>query len=204
MKVKLDKLDTKLVNACATKTTRPDRNIFCIRDGEIMATNGFVLAIREADISGPTQEDITIPMNILKSLKPTGPRRKLDSERRIELEPSEDKVKAIYKDGFGKEVGYEITFNQSAAKFISVEKIRKIRNDVPVKKNFQIGLSVEVLKTVLACMPDNGYLKFGFTESNEPIEVECSNMARPISMIIKPVLFDWSDFEWYRNAKKED
>ena len=203
--MKLDRYDIALTNATVgTKKaiTRPTLANVYLHKGNLIAADGYILAIRQADLA-PNEKDTTafLPTVALKAIHTS-------KQQQAELTIDTERAKVTFKNAEGKALEHDpvISFQPykpSAGTFPSYESLYS-----DARKSAHVCVSVSVLKKVLACLPNDGTLRLGILNTEgkdvslQPIEFECSNMDRPIRGLIMPMYLDWQDFHWWRPAKE--
>lgn len=199
IEMKVDKYDLLLANATIKSDGRRPllENVY-LHNGNLVAADGFILAVRPAD--SPPDATALLPASMLKTIK-------VSPKKQAELDIVGDEVHVTYKDGVGKSLEHEPTMSfKSVTSDSPYPDYQKLFN-VPTEKTAQIAMSVSVLKKMLSCMPDYGILRIGIVVkdgdrgSTQPVEFECSNMDRTIYVLAMPMLVDWKEHHWYRPDK---
>jgi hypothetical protein len=193
--LKLDKYDIALTNCCAKeKENRPVLQCVSLRNGELSATNGFILITREALDASPEEKEreLLLPATVLRKFKTRTTRTKST----IFLSLLEDEA-IITTPGIE-----ESKFKLPTGTF---PKYDKLFNDEPIRKLAQTAVIVGKLKQILSTMPNDGILRIGVSETTSPIEFECSAtiytpIERPIRGMVMPIFVDWTEFKWHRRS----
>ena len=199
--MKLDKYDIALVNACGD-AERPILQNVCVRDGELIAVNGFILAMRKADMQ-PEEKldgDLLLPASMLKQVKPAPMK-----QANLTLIDDSERAKITYVSALGLplESEPELLFKLYSTKAqtfpnIIFPSISSLYRQSPTEKKAHVAVDMGLLKKLLACMPNDGILRIGVSEPASPVEFECSSMERPIQALLMPMYVDWTKHNWRR------
>ena len=207
--MKLDQFDPKIANgACPdSDTNRPVLNNVALRDGRLATADGFMLVVRDANIDNTdplaiatkTGGQVLIPARIMRLLKPT-------ATRQMELVSAEDgSITAKVKDEVGQII--EPTLNFTPTKLPNFPRYEELFP--PAQKKAEVAVDIKLLRKLLQCLPNNGVLRIGLREKNEPIEFyvshipDAENDDRPIRACLMPMMAQWTDFKWWRDIPKK-
>ena len=193
--MKLDKYDIALVNGTSKEVARPMLQNVHLNKGRLEAADGFILAFREADVS-PEEKEITtlLPAGILRTIKSTPKKQAI-------LTVGTEELQIQYQNDAGEPIDYNPTLSFQPGDTTKTYPELKQLFPKDTTKKAHIALSVSLLKKLLTCLPDEGYLRIGITEIDKPLEFECSNMDRPIRGMVMPMFVDWEDFKWHREPE---
>ena len=197
--MELDRTDLSLVNAAAKGKDGPILTCLHLTKGRIEATDGFILVRRELCLEeGEQKPETLLPVEMLNQIKP--------GKKEVLLRIDNTTATITYRKSNGLPIAYEPTYSFRTSQAGVFPITDTIFESVDTKKTAQIGVGVGDLKKLLACMPDNGHLRLGFTTeettniSTSAIEFECAVDDRPIRGMLMPLLLEWSDFKWHRES----
>jgi len=200
--VKIDKYDMALANAAATDKGGSVLTQICIKDGKLVAADGFMLVCRKADIEEGDgfAEQVLVPVKQVKNIKPTA---KYPAKMTIKGK----KITATYYNKLGVRIDPELQFKAGIN-----DTFPDVAQLFPKgKKYYQYALGIGLLRKFLSCLPKDGILRLGFMESSfSPMEFCVSGKVpkdydckRPIYGMIMPMFVNWEGDEWQRANEEE-
>ena len=200
--MKADKYDMALGNAAAQDDGHPALAQICFRDGKLAAANGFMLVCRKANTEKGDGFDsaVMIPAKMAKVIKPS-------AKKLAKMTIKDKKITTTYYDGLGVEVDPKLVFNAGLT-----DKFPEYQQVFPKgKKYHQYAVSIDLLRTLLPCLPKDGILKLGFMESaSSPMEFRVDGLTpadydceRPIYGMLMPMFVRWDDGNEWQRANEE-
>lgn len=198
MKIKLDKYDIAMANAVGKEDGCSTLCNICLKDGKLVAADGYMLIVRDAEIiEGERDSEILLPGSIIKTIRTT-------PKRQAELVCEDANLSVSYKNEVDLPIDYDptLTFkhcNTDTSKY--PDYLPLFPKDTAKKAH--IALGVGLLKRLISCLPEDGFLRMGITDDTSPLEFECVNPGRPIRGMIMPMGIDWEGFEWHRELETE-
>ncbi len=196
--MKIDRYDIALINgACKSdEAARPTLRCLHLTKGRIEAADGFMLAVRDLDLGkDEAKPETLLPIKMLKQIKTS-------EKQQAIMAVIDGKATITYRDDKGKPVDFEpsLSFKTfgDGKNFPNTDQLW-----VNTEKKAYIAVNVDLLKKLVACLPNSGILRLGITDPKEPLEFDCSNMDRPIRGMIMPMYVEWSGHEWHGKAEAE-
>jgi DNA polymerase III sliding clamp (beta) subunit (PCNA family) len=156
MELTLSKEQRQVIHAAATEETRPVLAAACIRKDKLIAANGFVMAETTLEGIHEEHEDLLIPAKDLLKAKD------IKNMGRIMFHNNGEAGKARLIDNEGEKV---VTLVNGT--FPNTELLWP--KDEP---KFRIGLSCEVLSTLLKVAGKDNFVKLTFYGENSPVKFE--------------------------------
>lgn len=157
MELSLTKEQRQVAHAAATEESRPVLATVCVRKNKLIAANGFVLAETVLpDLREPYEADILIPAkDILKA-------KDIKSTNSVLFHNNGDPGKARLMDAEGEKV---ITLTQG--NFPNTDQLYP-----QSEPKFRIGLSCDVLSTILKIAGKDNFVKLTFYGESQPVKFE--------------------------------
>ncbi len=190
----LDKYDIALTRICAKDDNKPVLQDISLRNGQLVACDGFTLAKRKADTTSiqETTRELLLPSSILKQIK-------LDSNKQAMLVlPEEESTEFnITITRYGIPIEPRLIFNsQNIGTFPNYSHL--IEGGLP--KKAQVAISVSALKNILSMLPNDGVLQIGINEPTQAVEFYCKGgrLERDTQVFAMPL---FTEFTWPRDTK---
>jgi hypothetical protein len=195
--VKLSKSDLKVANAAATEENRPSLYHVLLRDGKLVAADGFILVVKKANLD-PKERlakagEVLLPTKMMDALKPSG------RETAEVILAGDGKLNAyvVGLNRLAKEPIFVFTQPRTEANFPAYETKAIPRNE----KEAKVALNIVLLRKLLSALPQKGTLRIGVGKPTDPVEFaimgEDEEIVRAFQM---PMFIDWDEFEgWLKD-----
>lgn len=199
--MKVTKNDLRLTNGVAdAKERRPMLSNVLLRDGKLIAADGFLLVGREADLD--ENEPMAWKPEVLLApamLKTARTKNKTDmGEVTLELD---DTLKVTVKDARGliKDPLYTFRRPSEVGTFPSYNKAV-----VVAEKKAHVAVSLKNLRKLLSCLPEEGMVRIGVGTPSEPVEFHVGKPEddRPIRAFLMPMFVPWDEHKWANEDPK--
>jgi len=174
MELQLTKEQRQVAHAAATEDSRPVLTAVCIRGNKLLAADGYVLAETTLTMD-PLEQDVLLPAkDILKA-------KDMKGTSNVFIHTNGETDRAHLMDADGERI---IPFIQGT--FPNTDQLYPAKERV-----FRIGLSCDVLQTILKVAGKGNHVKLTFYGEDQPVKFESPNTdAQGLAM---PFAVRWED-----------
>lgn len=197
--MKLDSLDHRLARGVCKELGRPVLHQVMVRKGELAVADGFLLVRREGDFTPDDtlrDTEVGLPASILKTVR-------MGERESAEVVLSEDKTRftLTVQDEKGKAKEPVLTFSALRDVYPAFEHIAP-----SALKKAEVAVDIKLLRKLLSCLPDDGYLRMGLGEKSEPVEFYITSWSvsakeRPYRALLMPIFCSWDEHKWLKDLK---
>lgn len=193
--MKISKDAMKVANATAKEEYRPAYRQVLLRDGKLLAADGYMAAMTAVEVKEGDricQEEVLLPKEIF-NLKPSEKNRE---SVEVTLQPDGDTIEAkVIIDAAQHWKDPSLTFRRERHEYPPLERI------IPrFEKKARVCLNIELLRRALSCMPKQGNVYIGLGGEQEAVEFFYNNFAdKPIRVIQMPMFVEPERFIWAKD-----
>jgi hypothetical protein len=186
--LKLDKYDMAMHKATATDRQEHVLNNLNLMDGNLMATDGFMLVTRKAHIVPEEGEqiDALIPASLIKTIQ--------TKSKNAELKIGGGRVTTSLCNDAG--VNVEISAKTGG----NITQYPRVADMWPTERpTTKIAFDIALFKKLLSALPNQGALCLGLHEKHQVVEFVCTNNPgenRDFNGMIMPMYMEWDRMEW--------
>lgn len=190
--MKLTYNDWKLVNGTSDES-RHSLNCVAIKDGWLMAADGFMIVLRKTEASSDNKNHL-IPKSLLQAIP-------MKPDTSVDIEYLAGAIKATMRDSHEREIAPALVWQQSPT---GEQFSDEWQNVIPRSDHVSmITIDIRLLRKALSCLPDTGRVQMRTTGPTLALEFQVtdilgSDFNRVVMGMIMPMFTEPSN-RWLCN-----